>query len=76
MEKILQLIYARKARRKGYKFLEIDRNNYINDIYKINTSSLFRQGRKMSESYLKKVDNYKNKKITDILELLMKTESL
>ena len=51
---------TRKADRRGYKFIEIDRNNYIDDIYEINTSSEFRQGRKMSEGYLKKVEHYDN----------------
>jgi len=54
--------YARKAIRRGYKFIEIDRNDYINDIYEINTSSEIRQGRKMPESYLKKVEKYQNEK--------------
>jgi len=53
--------YARKALRRGYKFVEIDRNNYIDDIYEINISSPVRQGRKMSESYLKRVTYYENK---------------
>ena len=52
--------YARKALKRSYQFLEIDRNNYIDDIYEINTSAEIRQGRKMSESYLKKIEKYTN----------------
>jgi hypothetical protein len=54
--------YTRKAIRKGYKFIKIDRNDYIDDIYEINTSTEYRQGRKMSASYIKKVEKYKNEK--------------
>ena len=50
--------YARRAQRKGYRFIEIDRNDYIDDIYEINTSAEFRQGKKMSEGYLTKVEYY------------------
>lgn len=52
--------YARKALKRGYKFIEIDRNDYIDDIYEINISTPIRQGRKMSEDYLKKVEQYKS----------------
>lgn len=50
--------YARKATKRGYRFLEIDRNNYIDDIYRINTSAKVRQGKQMSSSYLKKQESY------------------
>jgi len=53
--------YARKASKRGYEFIEIDRRDYIDDIYEINTSSLTRQGKKMSNSYLKKVKEYQDK---------------
>ena len=52
--------YARKALRREYKFVEIDRNNYIDDIYEINTSATIRQGKKMSSGYLQKQDSYKD----------------
>jgi len=52
--------YARKALRREYKFVEIDRNNYIDDIYEINTSSTIRQGREMSSGYLQRQDKYIN----------------
>ena len=52
--------YSRKAIKREYKFMEIDRNNYIDDIYEINTSSKIRQGKKMSSSYLQKQKQYKN----------------
>lgn len=49
---------AKKAKSRGYIFCEIDRNNYIDDIYQINTSLEFRQGRAMSASYLEKIVYY------------------
>lgn len=52
--------YSRKALRKGYNFIEIDRNDFIEDIYQINTSAQNRQGKKMSEGYLQKVEKYKD----------------
>lgn len=53
--------YARKAAKRNYQFVEIDRNNYRDDIYEINTSSQERQGKKMSASYLQKAEYYENK---------------
>ncbi len=52
--------YARKALKREYQFIEIDRNNYSDDMYEINISSTMRQGRAMSSGYLSKVNNYKN----------------
>lgn len=53
--------YARKANKLGYIVSEINRNEFINDIYEINTSSQFRQGRQMSHGYREKVENYESK---------------
>ena len=53
MVKTVQLI-------RGYKFIEINRNDYINDIYEINISSKIRQGKLMSSEYLKKAQEYKD----------------
>ncbi len=50
--------YSRKALKRGYKFLEIDRDDYTDDIYDINTSSEIRQGQKMSSKYMQKTENY------------------
>ena len=52
--------YSRKALRRKYKFIEIDRNDFIDDIYEINTSKPIRQGRKMAKNYLIKVEKYKD----------------
>jgi hypothetical protein len=41
-----------RAQRLGYEFREIDRANYSDDIFKINTSLAERQGRPMSAGYL------------------------
>jgi len=52
--------YSRKASKRGYQFVEIDRNNYIDDIYEINTSTEIRQGKRMSNAYLSKIEKYNN----------------
>ncbi len=52
--------YSRKAIKREYKFVEMNRNEYVSDIHNINTSSKIRQGRSMSSGYLTKVENYKN----------------
>jgi len=52
--------YARKAIKRGYSFVKIDRNNHIEDMYEINTSSIERQGKAMSSGYLQKQSTYKN----------------
>ena len=49
---------ARRARSRGYRVVQIDRNNYIDDIHHINTSVEVRQGKPMSESYLNKQTHY------------------
>lgn len=49
---------ARRARARGYRVVEIDRNNYIDDIHHINTSVEVRQGQSMSDSYLTKQHHY------------------
>jgi hypothetical protein len=50
--------HARKARARGYKVIEIDRNNFIDDLHRINTSVEIRQGRPMEESYQRKELHY------------------
>ena len=52
--------YSRKAIKREYQIIEIDRNNYIDDIYEINTSATIRQGREMSSGYLQKQNSYVN----------------
>jgi len=52
--------YARKAKGRGYILREIMREDYKDDIYEINTSMQERQGRKMAEHYLQKIDNFEN----------------
>jgi hypothetical protein len=50
--------HARKARSRGYRVVEIDRNDYVDEIHEINTSVEVRQGRPMDAIYLKKVTHY------------------
>lgn len=45
---------AARAERLGYRFEEIDRCEYVDDIYAINTSKAERQGRPMSDGYLER----------------------
>ena len=45
---------AKKAKSRGYVFVEIDRNDFIDDIHEIHTSTETRQGRPMDASYLEK----------------------
>jgi hypothetical protein len=52
--------HARKAKGKGYVVTEIDRNDFIDDIYEINTSIEIRQGRIMDEAYREKKTNYRS----------------
>ncbi len=63
--------YARKCVKRNYVFIEVNKNHYIDDIYEINTSAEFRQGRKMSDSYLQKqtqFDNQSNYKYFGVLD--------
>ena len=53
--------YSRKAKKRNYTFQEIDPNEFLNDIFEINTSSLSRQGRQMDKSYLQKKERYEEK---------------
>lgn len=46
--------HARRARKRGYRFSEIDRNAYIDEIHAINTSIEQRQGRSMDQQYVEK----------------------
>ncbi|WP_313168495.1 hypothetical protein [Massilia oculi] len=46
--------HAKRARKRGYRFVDIDRNDYIDDIHAINTSLDTRQGRPMDRKYTEK----------------------
>lgn len=50
--------HAKKAQGKGYRLLEIDRNNFIDAIHEINTSAEIRQGQPMDRHYLEKRTHY------------------
>ncbi|MET0322159.1 MAG: hypothetical protein ABW069_15670 [Duganella sp.] len=49
---------ARRARARGYTVAEIDRNDYIDDIHRINTSLGERQGRPMDPAYADRTAHY------------------
>lgn len=50
--------YAKRARTRGYRFLEIDRNQHVEAIHHINTSCAVRQGRPMDSGYQQKVEHF------------------
>ena len=50
--------HAGKARARGYVVVEIDRNDFVDEIHEINTSIKERQGRPMDASYLEKKTSY------------------
>ena len=54
--------HAKKARKKGYRVVEIDRNNYVDQIHEINTAVEVRQGRPMDPAYREKVTHFANEK--------------
>jgi hypothetical protein len=50
--------HAKRARARGYKCVEINRNDHIDAIYRINTSCALRQGRPMDAAYQHKIQNF------------------
>jgi hypothetical protein len=50
---------ADRCERLGYRFSEVDYSQYADDMFEINTSLPARQGRPMSDGYLKKVERGK-----------------
>lgn len=48
--------YARKACKRGYSFSEINPNKFVDDIYQINISKEYRQGRILSDNYREKIN--------------------
>ncbi len=53
--------HGKRALRRGFTFLEIDQNFYIDDIHAINTSTTERQGRPMDPVYFEKPLHYEKK---------------
>jgi len=54
--------HARKARSRGYKVAEIDKNDFVDDLHEINTSLDSRQGRPMEEAYRQKRTHFQREK--------------
>jgi hypothetical protein len=54
--------HARRARSRGYVVVEIDRNDFIDELYEINTSLDSRQGRPMDDAYREKTTHYSPEK--------------
>jgi hypothetical protein len=52
--------HVRRAKSKGYTVVEIDRNNFIEDIFQINNSTDVRQGRPMDADYRNKKTSYQS----------------
>ena len=55
----------RRCHKLGYYFNFLDPNEHIDEIHDINTSSSERQGKRMAESYLKKVDKYEQEEFIE-----------
>jgi len=55
--------YCRVAEKRSYTFAQINPNQYIDDIYIINTSTPTRQGKPMSNSYIEKIPSYPTDKL-------------
>jgi hypothetical protein len=54
--------HAKKARSRGYVVVEIDKNDFVDEIYEINTSLDSRQGRPMPEAYRQKQTQFQREK--------------
>jgi hypothetical protein len=54
--------HARKARSRGYLVTEIDKNDFVDDLYEINTSLESRQGRPMDVAYRQKQTSFQTEK--------------
>ena len=54
--------HARKARSRGYVVAEINKNDFVDDLYEINTSLESRQGRPMDEAYRQKQTRFQEEK--------------
>jgi hypothetical protein len=54
--------HARKARSRGYVVVEIDKNDFVDDLHEINTSLDWRQGRPMDDGYLQKQTQFHREK--------------
>ena len=50
--------HVRRARERGYTVIEIDRNDFVDDIFDINTSEDMRQGRPMDADYRTRKTSY------------------
>ena len=50
--------HAKRARTRGYNVAEINRNDYIDAIHRINVSCASRQGRPMDAAYQKKTEHF------------------
>ena len=52
--------YKRRCEKKGYTFRSIDRNDFIDEIYEINTSLNVRCGKEMTSEYKNRMASYNN----------------
>jgi len=50
--------HAKRARARGYVFSEINRNDHVDAIHRINTSRESRQGRPMDATYQQKIQHF------------------
>lgn len=58
--KNLGAYHAKRARSRGYRFDDIDRNGHVDAIHEINTALEDRQGRPMDQHYLEKKQHFES----------------
>lgn len=68
--------YTRRCKKMGYTTKYFNQSEYLEEIYNINTSSIERQGRKMSEQYFKKVEVESPKKCIEYFGVFTKENVL
>lgn len=68
--------YARRCKKMGYYTKKFNQGQYLEQLYNINTSSLERQGHKMSDIYLEKVEKEEEKDAVDYFGVFNKDDIL
>lgn len=70
------MYYTRRCKKNEYFTDYFIKNNYLDDIYEVNTSSETRQGRVMSEHYLEKVPKEEQKDCVSYFGVFTKEKKL
>lgn len=70
------MYYSRRCKKMNYFTDYFKKNDYLEDIYEINTSSEMRQGRTMSEHYLEEVPKEEEKESVSYFGVFTKEQKL